>query len=63
MPAARPASFPLTRPLPLLPQDESKAEFAAFAAKDDGKQVKDFMGSMGLGSILDQLEVRSESAR
>lgn len=42
-------------------QDESKAEFAAFAAKDDGKGVKDFMGSMGLGGVLSQLEASRSS--
>lgn len=36
--------------------DESKAEFAAFAAQDQGKGVTDFMGSMGLGGIVEQLQ-------
>lgn len=36
--------------------EASKAEFAAFTAKDGGKGVKDFMGSMGMGGILSQLE-------
>ena len=36
--------------------EQSKAEFAAFAARDQGQGVKDFMGSMGLGGVLEQLE-------
>lgn len=36
--------------------EESKTEFAGFIARDQGKGVKDFMGSMGLGGVLDQLE-------
>ena len=36
--------------------EQSKAEFAAFATADQGKGVKDFMGSMGLGGVLEQLE-------
>jgi arsenite-transporting ATPase len=36
--------------------EQSKAEFAAFAAADQGKGVKDFMGSMGLGGVIEQLE-------
>ena len=36
--------------------EQSKAEFAAFASRDQGKGVKDFMGSMGLGGFVEQLE-------
>ncbi len=36
--------------------EASKAEFAAFTASDGGKGVSDFMGQMGLGSVLAQIE-------
>lgn len=36
--------------------DASRAEFAAFTRQDGGQGVADFMGSLGLGGILAQLE-------